>query len=215
MHLKRQEISKKWPIPRKGTAYVVRPVSNLKDSVPILLALRDILKVAQNRKEVKKAIHDKIILINTKPARDDKNYIMLFDSICLIPSNKNYRLELNEIGKFALNEIKETEAGKKISKITGKKVLAGKKIQLNLSDGANYLSNIKCNINDSVLIDLKNKKIEKCLPLKENANVVVIAGKHAGKKGIIEKLKEERKMAKLNIGKDSINVLIKQMMVVE
>lgn len=214
MYLKRQRVPKKWPIPRKGTAYVVRPISNLKDSIPILVALRDMLKVAQNRKEVKKAIHDKIIFINTKPAKDDKNHIVLFDSICLMPSKKNYRLELNEIGKFILNEIKETEAAKKISKITGKKILAGKRTQLNLSDGANYLSNVKCSVNDSVLIDLKNKKIEKCLPLKENANVVVIAGKHAGKKGIIEKLKEERKMAKLNIGKDSINVLIKQMMVV-
>ena len=39
-----------------------------------------------------------------------------------------------------------------------------------------------------LLLILKNRKIEKCLPLKEKANVIVFEGKHAGEKGSIEKL---------------------------
>ena len=57
MHLKRQKIPKNWPIKRKGTKYLVRPNSNLTKGIPILIILRDMLKVAQNRREVKRIIH--------------------------------------------------------------------------------------------------------------------------------------------------------------
>ena len=53
MHLKRQNTPKSWPIHRKGTKYIVRPQFNPRKGVPILILLRDMLKVAKNRKEVK------------------------------------------------------------------------------------------------------------------------------------------------------------------
>lgn len=214
-HLKRQKVPKSWPIHRKGTTYVVRANSNIKNGIPLLVVLRDILKIAQNRKEVKKAIYDKLILVNAKPARDDKTCVLLFDTLTLIPSKKDFRIGLNEKGKFTLNEIKESESLKKVAKIVDKKILRGKKIQLNLSDGRNYLSDLKCGVGDSVVINLKDRKIEKCLELKEKSKAFVFAGKHAGEEGIIEKLKLERKMAKLKTENGEVNVLIKQMMVVE
>ena len=214
-HLKRQKVPKSWPIERKGTAYVVKPTSNLEESVPILIALRDMLKLSQNRKEVKNAIHNKAILINSKLARDDKNILSLFDILTIIPIKKSYRLVLSERGKFEFEEVKENEARKKIVKITNKKTLKGKKAQLNLSGVYNFISGIKCNVGDSVLIDLQNRKIEKCLPLKEKEKVIIFAGKHSGKSGVIEKLKLEKKMAKINSEDGPINVLIKQIMVVE
>lgn len=213
-YLKRQEVPKKWPIPRKGTKYVVR-ADNLKSGISILVVLRDILKIAQNRSEVKKAVNLRHILINTKPIIDDKRSVSLFDTITIVPSKKNYRVELAKTGKFKIGEIKENEAGKKVSKITDKKILKGKKIQLNLIDGKNFLSDIKCKVNDSVLVNLKDKKVEKCLPLKENANAIVFDGKHAGKMGVIKTIKGEKKIAEIEIDKKPTNVLIKQFMVVE
>ena len=120
-----------------------------------------------------------------------------------------------ETGKFYLNEIKESESSKKIAKVINKKMLKGKKLQLNLSDGRNFLSDIKCNTNDSVLINLKDGKIEKCLPLKEKVNAVIFSGKHVGKRGEIIELNAERKMAKIKSGENELNVLINQLMVVE
>mgnify|MGYP001590181742 CR=1 FL=1 len=213
-YLKRQEVPKKWPIPRKGTKYVVR-ADNLKSGIPILVVLRDILKLAKNRKEIKQAINAEHILINTKLVIDERKSILLFDTITIVPSRKSYRVELAKTGKFKIEEIKENEAGEKISKITDKKILKGKKTQLNLIDGKNFLSEIKCKTNDSVLINFKDKKVEKCLPLKENANAIVFDGKHAGKSGIIKAIKQEKKMAEIEIDGKMTNVLIKQFMVVE
>ncbi len=214
-HLKRQKMPKNWPIPRKGTTYVVKTYSNLEKSVPILIVLRDMLKIANNRKEVKNAIFEKKIMVNGRLERDDKNSMQLFDKITIIPSKKNYQLGLSETGKFLMEEIKDNETNNKIAKIINKRILKGKKIQINLSDGRNFISDTKCKVDDSVLVDFKNKKIEKCLPLKEGAQVIVFAGKHTGKKGKILKINEERKMVSLDHGKDKINVLIKQIMVIE
>ncbi len=215
MHLKRQKAPKKWPIERKGTTYLVRPNFGIKQGIPLLLILRDMLKIAQNRKEVKKAIYKKHILVNNKFLKDEKNIATLFDIISIVPSKKRYRVGMTEKGKFSVEEMKESAANQKIAKIINKKTLKGKKTQLNLIDGRNFLSDLKCNTNDSVLIDLKTGKIEKCLPLIEKKKVIIFAGKHAGKEGVIKKINSDEKMAELNIDEKKVNVLIKQIMVVE
>jgi len=214
-HLKRQKAPKNWPIPRKGTAFVVTPNSNPHAGIPILVILRDILKIANNRKEVKKALHAKNILINNRAVRDEKNTAVLFDVITNIPAKKHYKIVLSNKGKFDVKEINEKEANNKVAKIIDKKTLKGKKTQLNLSDGRNFLSDIKCNVNDSVLIDFAKKTIEKCLTLKEKAKIIIFAGKHAGENGEVNKVIHEKKIVEATIGKKKVNVLIKQLMVIE
>lgn len=214
-HLKRQFAPKNWPIPRKGTTFVIKPNFGLTKGVPLLIVLRDMLKVVQNRKEAKRAIHLERIFVNGKKARDEKDGILLFDVITIVPSKKNYHLSVSLNGKFELKEIKEEESNHKISKVIGKKVLKGKKVQLNLSDGRNFLSDLKCKTNDSIIIDFKKNKIDKCLPLKENSKVFVFAGKHSGETGKIENINNEKKMATIEKGNEKINILIKQFMVIE
>ncbi len=214
MHLKRQNVPKNWPIHRKGTKYVVRS-SNLREGIPLLILLRDMLKIVQNRKELKKAIHNKYILVNSREVRDEKMSISLFDKITIVPSKKYYKLNLSSSGKYLLEEIKENEANHKIIKIINKKILKRKKKQLNFIDGRNCLSDIECKVNDSIIFDFKQNKIIKCLPLKEKAKVIVFAGKHSGKEGIINKINKERKMVELESNKEKINVLIKQITIIE
>jgi len=57
MHLKRQKIPNSWPIERKGTKYIVRPSNGIKNSIPLLILMRDMLKIATTRKEVKTSIN--------------------------------------------------------------------------------------------------------------------------------------------------------------
>lgn len=216
MHLKRQEIPKSWPVYRKGTKYVIRPDSNLESGIPLLIILRDMLKIVQNRKEARRVIFLKQILMNNKVPKDEKNPVLLFDTISLIPAKKNYRLDLSEKGKFELKEINESEINRKVVKVVDKKILKGKKVQLNFQDGRNILSDIKCGVNDSVLINFMEKKMEKCLPLKENSKAIVFAGKHSGKRGDIKSLDRKKKIVELETNdKEKINVLLKQIMVVE
>jgi small subunit ribosomal protein S4e len=214
-HMKREMMPKNWPVPRKGKKFVVRPNSSNENGLPILIILRDVLGITKTRKEVKKALHAKHILINGRNVRDEKNTAVLFDIITIVPSKKNYRLELTTNGKFKVEEIKESEAKTKIAKIVDKKVLKGKKVQLNLSDGKNTLYDKKCSTGESVIIDLKTKKVEKVLPLKVKSKVLVYAGKHAGKQGSVSAIDEKNKMVVVYDGKTKTNILIKQTMVLE
>ena len=55
-----------WSIKRKGIKFILRSQSGphpLYQSIPLGVLLRDILKIAQNRKEVKRAVHLKQILL--------------------------------------------------------------------------------------------------------------------------------------------------------
>lgn len=214
MHLKRQKIPKTWPIERKGTTFLVKPKSNLSKGIPILLVLRDILNMAQNRREVKRIIHNKQLIVNNKLAKDERNSVVLFDTITLVPLKKSYRVTLSDKGKFTVEEISEAEANTKVSKVVKKKILRGKKTQLNLGDGMNFISDIKCNVNDSVMVNLKDKKLEKCVPLNETSEVMVFAGKHSGSKGTIQKINVEGKSAEVDSKGKKINVLLKQLMAI-
>ena len=214
-YLKRQKIPKSWSIPRKGTTYVVTPDSGLEKGLPLLIILRDILKIAKNRNEAKKAVKSKSILLNGKEVFEEKSLVCLFDSISIPSMKKYYKLILSEKRKFMLQEIKEEESLKKVYKVIDKKMIKGNKIQINLLDGRNVLSTIKVKVNDSVVFSFKDNKIEKILPLKENAKVLVFAGKHSGEKGLVNTLNHEKKLAEVNLEGKETKVLIKQLIVVE
>lgn len=211
-HLKRQKVPKNWPIARKGKTFVVKSKSK---GIPLLIALRDMLELAQNKKEVKQAIHKKHLLISGKIATDEKTSLELFDILTIIPSKENYQLILSRFGKYGLEKIDEKDTKTKVSKVIGKKAIKGKKMQINLFDGRNYLSENECKVNDSVVVDLVKNKISKVLPLKEKVNIMAIGGKHAGAVGVIEKLIPELKMAEINNGEKKFRVLIKQLMVTQ
>ena len=214
-HLKRHNVPKSWPIHRKGTKYVIKPSSGIENGVPLLVLLRDMLKVSTNRKEVKRALHLRKIMINGKLATDEKHTVMLFDKISFPESKTYYKLNLTNNGKFFAEEIKEKASMAKVAKIIGKKTLKGKKIQINFNDGRNFLSDTSCNVGDSAIINFKDKKMVECLPLQENSKIIVCAGKHFGKRGLIKEVKKERGIVSVDSDGKRINVLIKQVMVID
>ena len=218
MYLKRQKVPKIWPTVRKGTKYVVRSNSNPEKGIPLLVVIRDMLKLAQNRKEVRKAIHSRQVLLNGRKIKDEKNAALPFDLVSILSRDgkvaRKYRLEFSENGKFVMVDFPD-ETERKAAKVINKKILKGGKVQINLSDGRNVVSDLKCSVNDSVVLNFKDNKIEKCLPLKEGSPVVICEGKYLGSKGTVKKINPENKIAVINSGGKEINVLIKQMMVVE
>lgn len=197
MYLGRQKTPMNWPVKRKGNRYVVDSISNRKLGLPLLMAVRDILDIASSKKEVKKAIHEKNILVNGKTTKDVRNSLSIFDNLSIIPLKKHFKVTFNARGKFSLEEIEEKDSKKKISKIIGKKILKKGKVQINLIDGRNFLYEKECNVNDSVIVDLDKNVIEKVIPIDEKHDALVIGGQHTGKEVKIIKLENEGKKALL------------------
>ena len=184
-------MAKTWPIPRKGRGlrFVARPSHAGHKGISLLFLLRDVLKIAATRKEAKFMTLNGLVKVNNKVRHDENFPVQVFDTLNLEAAKKNYRLEIVN-KKFALKEINGKEAEKKVVKIRGKKVLAKGLIQMNLEDGQNIVTKEKFSVGDSVVLDTKNDKVTKVLPLKEGANVEVIVGKHAGEKGKLVKFEE-------------------------
>lgn len=186
---------KEWPIARKGTKFIANASHSKNSSIPLVFILRDILSIAKTVKEAKYFVLRGNVKINNKIRRDVKFPVQVFDVVSLEKINKNYRLEIVN-KKFVLKEISGKDVEKKIVKISGKVLLSGNKVQLNLEDGQNFLYKSKFSVGDSVVLDTKKDTIEKILPLKPGAKVEIIAGKHAGKKGelkeiiVLEKVKQ-------------------------
>lgn len=213
VHIKRQSAPRNWPIERKGTKFVVTPMGGVKEGIPVLMLVRDILGLASNKKEVKKAAKNGKILLNQKKIIDTRNTAKLFDIISFPEANKYYKVTLTENGKFSLEEISKKDSEHKVTRINNKKLLKGKKQQINLHDGKNILQETKCKTGDSVLLNLKTNKIEKTFELKKGSEVIVFAGKHSGKKGKVKDIEEENQIVNIDTENDNINALIKQVMV--
>ena len=211
MHLKRNKIPKTWPIQRKGTTFVVVPSHNKSNGIPFLIILRDILKITKSRKEVKNILNEGKVKINGKLIKDEKYSVGLFDNLTI--GEKNYRFIFSENGKIKFDEISEKETEHKIVKVIGKKILAGNKIQINFSDGRNLITKEKLKTGDSVKLNLKEKKIEKVLEMKEGAECFVIGGKHLGKIGKVYKI--EKNSAEIVINSNKIKISLKNLMAIE
>jgi len=187
-HLKRISIERSWPLPRKGTKYLLKahPGKKAEISMPLGIMIRDVLKLAGTRKEVKSMLHSREISIDGKIITEEKFPVGIFDIMSIKKLGKNFIVTLNESGKISLDEISETH--QKICKVIGKKVLKKGISQINCIDGRNFISKEKLGINDSVIIDLKESRISKVLPLKAGAETLITGGEHIGEKGkIIEK----------------------------
>ena len=196
MHQTRQEATTRLPITRKGTTYVARASSDLKNSVPVVIAVRDILNLAKTKKEVKKMINQKKLKINGRDVIDHNESIALFN---IFEAGKNYVLKLSTTRKFFFEEIKDKDSKERLCKVIGKTILPGNKLQINLHDGTNILGDNKFSVGDSVYLDISGKIKKHVSPEKGN-QAFIISGKYEGQSGKISDVKDKKISIKLDKG---------------
>lgn len=185
-HQKRQTITKKIPIPRKGTTFVARANANTKNSIPVVVAIRDILKLARTAREVQLLINNKKLKINNRVVKNLNDSIQPLN---ILYADKPYILTFTPNGRFIFNETKLSERPCKVINKTAQKA---NKIQLNLHDGTNILTtDKKIQTNDTIYLNLENK-ITKHTPLDKAKQALVISGRHTGDQGKITKLEEKK-----------------------
>ncbi|HIQ50786.1 MAG TPA: 30S ribosomal protein S4e [Nautiliaceae bacterium] len=191
-HMKRLAMPKTWPFPRKeGGKFVTRP--NPRASFLLGLPLREILKynleIAKNSKEAEFIIRNKKVLVNGKPRKNGKFLVVLFDVISLPEINKHYRLVFGKNKKLTLIEIPEEEANIKVLNIINKHKVKGDKIQLTMHDSTNLqFDNTDLRVDDSIVYNFKEKKIESVIKMKEGAYAYIYKGKNIGKHGKIKRI---------------------------
>jgi len=214
MHQKRITIAKTWFVPRMTSKYIAFSMSDMEKSLPLIVAMRDILKLVKIKKELKLLLNSKQIFVNGKIVRETNYPVHLFDSLSMPAVGKFYRTILKD-KKISFKEISEKESAERAYKVIGKKILSGKRIQINLSEGKNIISSEKINTGDFIVLDNLKNKIKSIKQLKEGEEVIITAGKHIGKTGKIKKIEEqgEKKIAEIDSKNEKIRTDAKNLFI--
>ena len=193
MHQKRLSAPTSWSIARKTHVWITRPSSgpHSKDKcVPLLIALRDILKLGNNTREVKHILNEGKILVDGVIRKDHRFPIGIFDIVSIPATKRHYRVLLDPKGRFILHPTKHSDI--KLCKIKNKTTIKGGAVQLNLHDGSNIIASNDYKPGDSVLLKLPQREITKHLECKPGNLAMVIGGKHSGEIGSIKESKQVR-----------------------
>jgi len=192
-HMKRLSAPRSWPIPRKVNRYVARPNPgwhSLETGMPLVIYLRDILKLAGTRKDVRDILYHKGVLVNGRKVLDHKMMVGLFDIIEFPLLKKSYLVSLTNKGKLTLVETSDKD---KLARISSKRSVKGKKFMLGLYDGRSLLTGSnEHKVGDSIVIELPSQKIKGHLKLEKGAYIFLTGGKHIGESGTVEDIKDNK-----------------------
>ena len=197
--LKREYAPKIWPIHRKEATWSIKAIPGPHPThrcLPLALILRDILKLGEYAREVKKIIVRGMVKIDGRVVKDPRFPVGIMDVISIPEIDSIYRIFPSRKG-LILHPIDKKEENIKLCRIESKKTLKGGRIQLNLHDGRNIIippSEEEKDLYrtlDVLKITLPDQDISEVIKLSEKAYAMVIGGKNMGVHGRI--LSIERK----------------------
>jgi len=185
-HLKRLNAPDSWHIAKKTTKFITKtaPGPHNANAMPIAVWLRDHMRYALNMKEVKQILGQNDVIVNGRPCRDPRMGIGIFDIIALPKIGKYYRILRDKNGRHVSIEIDAEAAKTRLCKITGKTVVSGGKVQLNMRDGSNLLADNTYKSGDSIVLSLEPEgrfKIIDHFPFAAGNMAMIIGGRHSGK----------------------------------
>ncbi|RLI86722.1 MAG: 30S ribosomal protein S4e [Archaeoglobales archaeon] len=218
MHQKRLSAPKTYKVPRKIFKWVVKPSPGPHDgsAVPLLIVVRDYLKLADSAREARRIIASGEILVDGIPRKDYKFPIGLFDVVKIPKLNKSYRIVFDEKGRFVPIEVEDDNL--KLYKIVNKTTIRGGRIQLNLFDGTNIIGDNSYKTKDSILLKIPDRVVVDRLPFEVGALVMITGGTHAGEIGKIKEYKVVRSsspnLVTVDVGGRDITTIVDYVFVV-
>jgi len=194
-HQKRIAAPRSWKIERKVSHWITkpRPGAHPRDrSIPLLVVVRDMLKLADNAREAKRIVNEGDVLVNGKVRRDRKFGVGIFDIIAIPRLKSYYMVLLDKKGNLSLVGIGEEAASRKLCRVDGKRLLKEGRIQLNMHDGRNILPGElgkEIRTHDSLMISIPDNEVVQHFAYQAGSKVVVIGGKHSAQTGEIEEIR--------------------------
>ena len=202
--LKRKPAPAFWPIHRKEAPWVVKPSSgshSLHKCVPLTLVLRDMLGVADTRREGKIILDHGNVIVNGKVYKKDDIPVGLMDVISLPGSDKYYRVLPSHKGLYTAPISKE-ESNFSLLRVENKHTISGG-VQVIVHDGSVMLIKVADPKNptevtydtfDTLKVTYPEKEVVASVKTKEGNIAIITGGKNIGIMGkIVEIEKAEDK----------------------
>ena len=194
-HIARLASPASWPIVRKRIKWIAKPLPGahkLQKGMALLIYLRDVLNYVENKAEAKKILNQKLVLVNGVAIKEPNFIVGLFDTLKILKYDKAYRVLLDNKGKLKLIEISDRELNTIPAKVCGKTSLKKGKIQINLSNGWNFITDKDVyKVNDILFMDAKTRKPIKHLTAVKGSVIYIIGGSHVSQTAVIDSFTEE------------------------
>jgi small subunit ribosomal protein S4e len=190
-HLKRFKAPKSWPIHPKENTWTVKPAAGphaIKDSLSLLVVVRDILGLADNSREAKRIINTGKILVDGRPRKDYKFPVGFMDVIEIPKTEEVYRVLPDVKGRLTLHTIEKENSKFKLCKVSDKTTIKNGKNQLNLHDGRNLISEENISAGDVINLKIPEQEINEIFEFEEGSTVLVTGGKHTGEIGKVSEI---------------------------
>ena len=186
--MKRISAPRTWPIIRKQNTFVRRPApgaQRLEHGMSLQTWLIEVLGVASTAREARSAIRAGAIKVNGTVAKSQDLIVGLFDVIS-IEEGADYLITLSKQNRLVAHET--TYTGSNLSRVEGKSIVKGGKIQYRLFNGRTQLGENDYKVGQTVIVT--NGKIEKNLPLKTGTTVYFTRGASVGQRGTVKQTGE-------------------------
>jgi small subunit ribosomal protein S4e len=188
-HLKRLNAPKAWMLDKLGGTFAPRPSTGphkLRESLPLVIFLRNRLKYALTNAEVTKIVMQRHIKVDGK-VRTDINYPTGFmDVVTIDKTGEYFRLIYDVKGRFTVHRITADEAKYKLCKV--KRVAIGpKKIPFLITHDGRTIRypDPLIHPNDSIQVDISTGKITDHIRFESGNLVMITGGRNLGRVGTV------------------------------
>jgi len=158
----------------------------LRESLPLILILRNRLKYALTGKETKLICMEKLVKVDGK-IRTDPNFPAGFMDVIEIPkSGDQFRLIYDTKGRFVLHRIKDEEKGYKLCRVR-RQELTNKKVPYVVTHDGRTIRypDPAVKVNDVVKVDIATGKIVQIFKFETGKLSMITKGRNTGRVGTI------------------------------
>ncbi|MEM4245926.1 MAG: 30S ribosomal protein S4e [Candidatus Bathyarchaeia archaeon] len=199
-HLKRLPAPKHWPIHVKEHVWAVKPRPGphaAASSIPLAVAVRDILRYAKSQKEAKIILSEGKIRVDGVPRRDGKYPMGVMDVVEVPDAHSVYRVLPVPKRGLSLLPAPPEEKALKLCRIEKKTTVKDGRPQLNLHDGRNITIDVKdarrpaedtYRTLDTLLVSVPENKVVGHFRFAPGAPVIVVKGRNMGRQGKVKEI---------------------------
>jgi len=189
-HLKRLNAPHHWMLDKMGGVWAPRPSTGphkLRESLPLIVLLRNRLKYALTGDEVKLIVMQRLVKVDGKVRTDSRYPAGFMDVVSIEKTNEDFRLLYDTKGRFCIHRITPEEAKYKLGKV--KRLQLGAKAipYVVTHDGRTIrFPDPLIKLNDTVKIDLATNKIVGFVKFDVGNLCMITGGRNLGRVGVIE-----------------------------
>jgi len=191
-HLKRLRAPKHWLLSKLDGIYATRPRAGphkLRECIPLSIFLRHHLRYALIENEVIKIINSRHILVNGVVVTDRKFPLGLMDIVSIPRTGENFRMILDNKGRYYARPIDEKESEWTVIRIVKKFTAMFGRVNCVAHNGWTLsYPHPDIMINDSVKVlikDKQNPEKQEVIKFKVGAEALCTGGRNKGRIGII------------------------------